>query len=126
MENCAFQKDLERAWFHRLFEKPECLEIMNDGQRFFDASECREHNRRSKIAALLQLTQQFKAVHARHDQIRNNHVRVEGVEPFQRFKAVSGNLRHKAAIGKNGRQHDTLGVVIIYDEDAARSRWRRK
>ena len=58
---------------------------------------------------------QFESVHARHDQIRNNDVRVEGTEPFQRFEAVCGNLRHKAAVGKNGRQRGTLGGVIICD-----------
>lgn len=124
VENRAFQKNLECAWFHRLFEIPEGFEVVNDGQRFFDAAECGEHNRRSVVAAILQVLDQLESVHARHNQIRNNDVRAEGAEPFQRVEAVRGNLRYKAAVGKNGRQRGALGGVIIYYKDAARSGWR--
>ena len=115
MPDGAFQKDLERIGLHWLFEIPECFEIANRGQRLFHAAECRQHDRRSVIAALVQVPDQLESVHARHQQIRNNDVCVEGVEPFERFQSVCGNLCLEASIGENSRQRGTLAVVIIYD-----------
>jgi len=70
----------------------------------------------------LQIPQQFEAVHARHDQIGNDDIRVEGSEPFQRLLPVAGNLRFKITIGKHGGQGGTLAFVVVDDEDAARNR----
>ncbi len=86
--NRAFEKDLEGAWFDRLFQEPECLEVVNGRQRLVDASETGEHDRRSLVAVFLQVPEQLEAVHARHDQVGNNDIRVEGSEPFQRFLPV--------------------------------------
>ena len=77
---------------------------MDRGQRLFHAAEAGERDRRSEVAAFLQVPEQFKAVHARHDQIRDDDVRVEGGEPFQRFLPVGGDLRFKVTIGKHGGQ----------------------
>ena len=121
MANRALQEDLECTRFHGLFQKPECLEVMNGGQRLLHAAESGEHDRRSKVAVLLQVPEEFEAVHARHDQIRNDDIRVEGCEPFQRFLAVRRNLRLKVIIGEHGGQSGTLARVIIYDQDPARS-----
>ena len=120
--NRAFQKGLEGARFHRLLQEPECLEVMNGGQRLFHAAEAGERDRRSEVAAFLQMPEQLEAVHARHDQIRNDDVRVEGSEPFQRFLPVGRDLRFKVAVGKHGSQGGTLPLVIVNDEDPARNR----
>src|SRR5450432_4383141 len=37
--NRTFQQNLEGARFHRLLQEPECLEVMNGGQRLFHAAE---------------------------------------------------------------------------------------
>ena len=68
------------------------------------------------------MPEQFEAVHARHDQIRNDDVRVEGGEPLQRFLPIGGDLRLKVAIGKHGGQGGTLALVIVDDENPARNR----
>ena len=88
----------------------------------FHTAEAGERDRRSEVAAFLQVPEQFKAVHARHDQIRHDDVRVEGSEPFQRFLPVARDLRLKVALGKHGSQGVTLPLVIIDDEDPARNR----
>jgi hypothetical protein len=62
--------------------------------------------------------EQFKAVHARHDQIRNDDVCVEGREPFHRFLAVGHDLRLKVTIGKHCSQRSTLALVVIDNEDS--------
>ena len=70
----------------------------------------------------LQVPEEFKAVHARHDQVRNDHVGVEGGEPFQRFLSVRRNLRLKVTVRKHIGHGGTLTLVIIDDEDPARHR----
>ena len=95
---------------------------MNSGQRLFHAAETGEYDRRSEVAAFLQVPEQFKAVHARHDQIRNDDVSVEGRETFQRFLSVACDLRLKVRLGQHGSQGSTLPLVIIDDEDPARNR----
>ena len=117
--NRAFQKNLKSARLHRFLQEPERLEVMNRGQRLFHAAEAGERDRRSEVAAFLQMPEQFKAVHARHHQIRNNDVRVEGGEPFQRFLPVGRDLRVKVGIGKHGGQGGTLALIIVDDEDPA-------
>ena len=98
---------------------------MDGGKRLLHAAEAGERDRRSEVAAFLQVPEQFKAVHARHDQIRNDDVCVEGGEPFQRFLPVGRHLRLKVTIGKHGSQGGTLALVVIDDEDPARngSQW---
>jgi hypothetical protein len=68
------------------------------------------------------MPEEFEAVHARHDQIRNDDIRIEGGEPFQRFLAVRRNLRLKVILGEHGGQSGTLALVIIDDQDPARVR----
>ncbi len=99
---------------------------MDGGQRLFHAAEAGERDRRSEVAAFLQVPEQFEAVHARHDQIRNDDVRVEGSEPFQRFLPVGRHLRLKVSIGKHGSQGGTLALLIVDDEDPARNRRQSK
>ena len=94
---------------------------MNRGERLFHAAEAGERDRRSEVAALLQMPEQFEAVHARHDQIRNDDVCVEGGEPFQRFQPVGRDLRVKVGIGQHGGQGGTLPLVIVNDEDPTRN-----
>ena len=120
--NCAVQKDFEGPRFHRLFQKPECLEVMDGGQRLFHAAETGERDRRGTVPGVVQVPEQFKAVHPRHDQIRDDDVCVEGSEPFQRFLPVGGDLSVKVALAKQSRQRPPLTLVIIDDEDPARSR----
>ena len=119
--NRTFQEDLEGARLHRLLQEPECLKVMDRGQRLFHAAEAGERDRWSEVAAFLQVPEQFKAVHARHDQIRNYDVCVEGSEPFQRFLTVGRDLRFKVAIGKHGSQGGTLALIIVDNEDPARN-----
>jgi hypothetical protein len=68
------------------------------------------------------MPEQFEAVHARHDQIRNDDVSVEGSEPFQRFLPVGRDLRGKVTIGKHSGQGAALTLIIVDDEDPARNR----
>jgi len=70
--------------------------------------------------------EQFKTVHARHDQIRNDDVCIEDTEPFQRFLPIGCYLRLKVAIGKHGSQGGALKLLIIDDEDPARNRRRSR
>src|ERR1035438_2174810 len=72
------QEGIEGARFHRLFQEPEWLEIMHCRQRLFYSAEAVERDRRSEVAAFLQMPEQFKAVHARHHQVRDDDIRVEG------------------------------------------------
>src|SRR6266545_1272994 len=109
----AFQKSLEGARFHRLLQKPERVEIMDGRKRLFQAAEARQRDCRSEVAALLQVPQQFKAVHARHYQIRNDDIRVKGREPYQRFLAVGCDLRNKVTIGKHGGHGSTLAALLL-------------
>jgi hypothetical protein len=88
---------------------------MNRGKRLFDTAEAGERYRRSEVAAFFQVPEQFKAVHARHDQIRNNDVRVEGSQSFQRFLPVGRDLSVKVTLGKHGSQSGTLALVIVDD-----------
>jgi hypothetical protein len=81
--------------------------------------EASERDRRSEVAPFLQVPEQLKAVHARHDQIRNDDVCVEGNEPFQRFLPVARDLRVKGTIRKHGSQGGTLALVIVDDENPA-------
>ena len=67
------------------------------------------------------MPEQFEAVHARHDQIRNDDVCIEDTEPFQRFLPIGCYLRLKVAAGKHGRHGSALLLVIVNDEDAARN-----
>jgi len=119
----TFQKSLEGARLHRLFQEPECLEIVDCRQRLFYAAETGERDRRREVAALLQVTEQLEAVHARHDQIRDDDVRVEGNEPLQRFLPIGRHLRFKVRLGKHGRQGAALALLIVNYEDPA---WDRK
>src|SRR5580698_4452817 len=75
--NRAFQKSPEGERLHGLFQEPECLEVMNCRQGLFHAAEASERDRRSEVAAFLQMPEQLKAVHARHDQVRYNDVCIE-------------------------------------------------
>jgi hypothetical protein len=68
--------------------------------------------------------EQFETVHARHDQIGNDDIRVKGGEQVQRFLPVRRALRLKVSIGKHGGQGGTLAFVIIDNEDSARRPWR--
>ena len=95
---------------------------MDGGKRLFHAAEAGKRNRRSEVAAFLQVPEQFKAVHARHHQVRNDHVRVEGREPFQRFLPIGRDLRVKRTIGKHGSQGTALTLVVIDNEYPARNR----
>ena len=70
----------------------------------------------------LQVLEKFETVHARHDQIRNDDIRVEGGEPFQRFLPVRCKLRLKVVLGEHGGQSSMLAFVIIDDQDPARVR----
>src|ERR1022692_1519939 len=119
--NRAIQKDFEGARFHRLFQKPECLEVMDGGKRFFHTAEAGERDRRREISAFLQMPEQFEAVHAWHDQIRNDDVRVEGREPFQCFQTVGRHLSVKITTGKYGGQGAPLPLVVVDDKDPARN-----
>jgi hypothetical protein len=67
------------------------------------------------------MAEEFEAVHARHDQIRNDDICVEGTQPFQRFLPVAGELRFEVAIGKHASQGATLPLVVVDDEDPARN-----
>jgi hypothetical protein len=66
------------------------------------------------------MPQQLEAIHARHEQIRDDDVRIEGSEPFQRFLAVARNLNFKVAAGEDGSYGSALLLVIVNDEDPAR------
>ena len=94
---------------------------MDRGQRLFHAAKAGERDCRSQVAALLQMPEQLEAVHARHDQIRHDDVRVEGSEPFQRLLPVGRHLRVEVAIGKHGNQCVTLPGVVVDNEDPARN-----
>ena len=99
---------------------------MDGGKRLVHTSEAGERDRRCEIAAFLQVPEQFKAVHSRHHQIRNNDVCVEGCEPFQCFPPVGRHLGVKVTLAEHGRQRATLPLVIIDNENPARNRrlWR--
>jgi hypothetical protein len=88
---------------------------VNGGQRFVHAAESRKRDRRREVATFFQVAQQFEAVHARHDQIGDDDVRVEGREPFQGLLPVSRDLRFEVAIGKHGSQGGALALVIVDD-----------
>ncbi len=120
----AVQKSSERARFHRLLQEPECLEVMDGGKRLFHTAEAGERDRRSEIAALLQMPEQFEAVHARHHQIRNDDICVKAGEPFQRFQPVGSDLYLKVGVGQHGGQGGALPLVIVNNEDPTRS-WRK-
>ena len=92
---------------------------MDGGQRLLHTAECGEGDRRREVAAFLQAPEQLKAVHARHDQVRHDDVRVEGSEPFQRILPVAGDLCFKLAVGQHGGQGGTLALVIVDDKDPA-------
>ena len=70
---------------------------------------------------LLQVPEELETVHARHDQIRNDDIRTEGGEPFERFLSIRRNLRLLVIIGEHGGQGGTLALVIVDDQDAARN-----
>ena len=57
--------------------------------------------------------EEFEAVHARHDQIRNDDIRREGGEPFERLRAVGRYLRLKVIIGEHGGRSGALALIII-------------
>ena len=120
--NRTFQKNLEGARFHRLLQEPECLEVMDGGKRLFHTAESGERDGRREVAAFLQVPEHFESVHPRHHQIRHDDVRTEGIEPFQRFLPVAGNLNFKVTIAKHRSQGLTLTLVVIDDEDPARNR----
>jgi hypothetical protein len=65
------------------------------------------------------MPEQFEAVHARHDQVRNDDVGIERLEPFQGFLPVGRHLRLKVAIEKHGSHGRTLTLVVVNDEDSA-------
>src|SRR5581483_130135 len=83
--NGALQKNHQSAPFHWLLEKPERFEVMDGRKRLLHAAKARECDCWGEVAAFFQSAEQLEAVHARHDQIRNNDVCIEGTEPFQRF-----------------------------------------
>ena len=120
--NRTFQQGPEGARFNRLLQVPERLEVVNSGQRFFHAPKAGERDCGSGVAAFFQMPEQFEAVHARHDQIRNDDVCVEGSEPFQRFLPVGRDLRVVGTPREHGGQSGTLALVVIDDEDPARNR----
>ena len=93
---------------------------MDGGKRLVHTAEAGERDRRREIAAFLQVPEQFKTVHARHNQIRDDDVCVEGCEPFQCFQPVGRYLSVKVTIGKHGGEGATLPLVVIDDEDPAR------
>ena len=95
---------------------------MNRGQCLLHTAETSERDRRCEVAAFLQAPEQFEAVHARHDQIRDDGVRVESSEPFQGFLPVCRHLCFKGGLGKHGRQGGTLAFLIVNYEDPARNR----
>ena len=68
------------------------------------------------------MPEQLEAVHARHDQIRNDDVCVKGCEPFQCFQPIGRDLSFIITIGKYGGQGPSLPLVIIHDEYPARNR----
>jgi hypothetical protein len=94
---------------------------MDRGQRLFYAAKGGERDRRSEVAAILQVPEQFEAVHARHDEIRDDDIRVEGSEPFQRFLPVGRELDVKITIGKHGGQGAALTLVVVNNQDSARN-----
>src|SRR5580698_408683 len=120
--NRAFQKSPEGERLHGLFQEPKCLEVMHRGQRLLHAAEAGECDRWSEVAAFLQIPEQFEAVHARHDQVRDNDVRIEGSELLERFAPIRGDLRVKLRLGKHARQSSALALVIVDYEDPARNR----
>src|ERR1700683_3255059 len=67
------------------------------------------------------MTEQFEAVHVRHDQIRNDYIRAEICEPFQGFPPVTRQLDIKVTLGKYGGQGGSLPLVVIDDQDSARN-----
>jgi hypothetical protein len=69
------------------------------------------------------MPEQFETVHARHDQICDDDVRVEGREPLQRFLPVGRHLRFKVGLGKDGSQGGTLAFLVVNNEYPA---WDRR
>src|ERR1039458_2764938 len=94
---------------------------MHGGQRLFNTAKTGQRDRRSEVAALLQAPKQLEAVHARHDQIGNQDVRLEVGETFQRFLPVSREPRVEVALGKHAGQSGTLALIVVDDKDPARN-----
>jgi hypothetical protein len=70
------------------------------------------------------MAEEFEAVHARHDQVRNDDIGVKGTQPIQRFLPVGGDLRLKVTFGEHGSQSSPPSFLIIDDENPARNRWQ--
>jgi hypothetical protein len=53
VENRAVQKDFEGPRFHRFLQEPECLEVMDGGNRLVYTAEAGERDRRREVSAIL-------------------------------------------------------------------------
>jgi len=70
---------------------------------------------------LHQMPEEFEPVHARHNQVRHDHIGIEGSQALQSVYTVGSELYFEMRAGKHRRQSYTLVFVVIDDEYPTRN-----
>ncbi len=117
------EQDAERGRLNGFLEEPECAEVVNRGDRRLNVAERRQHDRGRHAPLVAEPLQQFEAIHARHHEIRHQHVEGPRTQLLECVQSVCGSLHFVVQRPDHTRQAVALFFFIV-DHQHTHNCWR--